>query len=383
MARIYLDHNATTPPHPAVLEAMWPMYSEEWGNPSSIHWAGRSPAGRIDDARDAVAELIGAPPRDVFFTSGGTESDNTAVIGVLLASERGRHVVTSSIEHKAILDTTKAVERLYGGRITRLPVDHAGRHTPDQVADAIGDDTVLVSVMLANNEIGNLNPIAAIAEVAHARGIPVHCDAVNALGKVPIDVDALGVDLLSISAHKIQGPKGSGALYVRRGTRFEPYLRGGGQEKGRRCGTYNAAGIVGFGKAATIAAEGLRTGLPRRLATLRDRLEGALLARLDGVEVNGDPGARLPNTSNLSFDRVDGEALVLNLDLRGIAISTGSACASGSIDPSHVLTALGKDPRWLEAAIRFSFGADNEEAEVDVVVAAVVEEVGRLRALAT
>ena len=383
MTRIYMDHNATTPVHPEVLEAMLPLYRDEWGNPSSIHWAGKEPAGRIDDARDQVASLIGARARDLFFTSGGTESDNTALMGVLLGrSERGRHVVTSSIEHKAILDMGAYLEKLHGAEVTYLPVDERGRHDLAAVEAALRDDTVLISVMLANNELGNLNDIAAIAELAHERGVIVHCDAVNALGKVPVDVGDLGVDLLSISAHKIYGPKGCGALWVKRKTPFEPYIRGGGQERGRRCGTYNAAGIVGFGKAAELAEARLAAGAMDATRALRDRLESELLARLDGVEINGDPESRLPNTTNLSFDGVDGEALVLNLDLRGIAISTGSACTSGSLDPSHVLVALGKDERWLDAAIRFSLGASNDDAQVDVVVEAVVAEVEKLRALA-
>lgn len=383
MNRIYMDHNATTPVHPAVLDAMWPLYTEQWGNPSSIHWAGRDPAGQIDDARDAVAELIGARARDIVFTSGGTEADNTALMGVLLArKDRGRHIVTSAIEHKAIIDMAKYLAALHDGEVTFLEVDERGRHDLDAFAASLRDDTVLASVMLANNEIGNLNPVREMAAIARERGVLFHCDAVNALGKVPIDVKDLGVDLLSISAHKIYGPKGCGALYVKRKTPFEPYIRGGGQERGRRCGTYNAAGIVGFGKAAALAQQALDNGLPARLGALRDRLQERILARVDGVEINGDVDNRLPNTTNLSFLGVDGEALVLNLDLRGIAISTGSACTSGSLDPSHVLVALGKDPKWLDAAIRFSLGSANDEAQVDAVADAVVEEVHKLRSLA-
>ena len=383
MNRIYMDHNATTPVDSRVLEAMWPLYTEEWGNPSSIHWAGREPAGRIDDARDAVACLIGAKSRDVIFTSGGTESDNTAMMGVLLATaERGRHIVTSSIEHKAIIDMATYLQAQHGADVTFLPVDSSGRHDLDAFAGSLRDDTVLASVMLANNEIGNLNPIRAMADIAHERGVLFHCDAVNALGKVPIDVRDLGVDLLSISAHKIYGPKGTGALYLKRKTPFEAYIRGGGQERGRRCGTYNAAGIVGFGAASALAQQALTDGRSDALATLRDRLEQRIVAAVDGVELNGDASARLPNTTNLSFEGVDGEALVLNLDLRGIAISTGSACTSGSLDPSHVLVALGKDPRWLDAAIRFSLGASNDAAHVDAVADAVIDEVHKLRRLA-
>ncbi|HCP46566.1 MAG TPA: cysteine desulfurase NifS, partial [Deltaproteobacteria bacterium] len=243
MNRIYMDHNATTPVDPEVRGAMWPFYEQEWGNASSIHWAGKAPIDAIDTAREAVCSLINARPRDLFFTSGGTESDNSALLGVAFAlKERGRHLVTSAIEHKAILDTADCLESLHGFEVTRLGVDSKGRHDLDAFRASLRDDTVLVSVMLANNEIGNVNPIRAMAEIAHERGILVHCDAVNALGKVPIDVEEMGVDLLSISAHKIYGPKGAGALYVRKKTPFEPLIRGGGQERGRRCGTYNTVG---------------------------------------------------------------------------------------------------------------------------------------------
>ncbi len=380
MKRIYMDHNATTPVAPEVLAAVLPYYSDEWGNASSVHWAGRAPKNAIDDAREALSELIGAPPRDVFFTSGGTESDNTALIGVGDAlADKGRHIVTSAIEHPAILDTLKSMERLHGYEVTRIGVDSHGRHDLEEFQAALRDDTVLVSVMLANNELGNVNPIAAMAEIAHDAGVLFHCDAVNALGKIPVDVVELGVDLLSISAHKIYAPKGVGALYVKRKTPFEAYLRGGGQERGRRCGTYNTAGIVGFGKAAEIAASYVDEESVASVARLRDRLEKRILAGLEGVELNGDRQDRLPNTTNLSFDGVDGEGLVLNLDLKSIAISTGSACSSGSLDPSHVLVGLEKDERWLEAAIRFSLGRSNDEAQVDHVADTLIGEVLRLR----
>ena len=383
MTRIYMDHNATTPVSEAVRDALWPYYDDRWGNASSIHWAGREPKDGIDDAREQVAALINAPPRDLFFTSGGTEADNTALLGVGFAlRERGRHIVTSSIEHKAILDTATGMEDLHGFEFTCLGVDGSGRHDLDAFRASLRDDTILVSVMLANNELGNLNDVRAMAEIAHERGILVHTDAVNALGKIPVDVRELGVDLMSISGHKIYAPKGVGALYLKRKTPFEPLIRGGGQERGRRCGTYNTAGIVGFGKAAELCAETVAPAYVAQLAARRDRLESGLLEALDGVEINGDPGARLPNTSNLSFEGVDGEGLVLNLDMKGIAISTGSACTSGSLDPSHVLVALGKEERWLEAAIRFSLGRDNTDADVDCVVETVASEVTRLRQLA-
>lgn len=382
MTRIYMDHNATTPVRPEVLEAMWPWYATEWGNASSIHWAGRAPRDGIDAAREHVCALIGAPARDLFFTSGGTESDNTALLGVGLAlREKGRHIISSVLEHKAILDPLDGMAKLHGFEHTLLPADAFGRHDPEALRAAIRDDTVLVSVMLANNEIGNVNPIRDLAGIAHERGVMFHCDAVNALGKVPIDVEDLGVDLMSISGHKIYGPKGVGALYLRKRTPFEPLMRGGGQERKRRCGTYNTAGIAGFGKAAELARDAVRPSALAAMAALRDRLEAGILAALDGVEVNGDRERRLPNTTNLSFAGVDGEGLVLSLDMRGIAVSTGSACTSGSLDPSHVLVALGKDECWLGAAIRFSLGRSNDEAQVDEAVAAVTAEVRRMRAV--
>ena len=380
MKRIYVDHNATTPVDPRVLESMWPYYSEEWGNPSSVHWAGQGPKDAIEDAREIVAGMIGARPRDLFFTSGGTEADNTALLGVGFAlKDRGRHIITSSVEHKAILDTASAMEDLHGFEVTLLPVDSLGRTNPEDVRAALRDDTVLVSVMLANNELGNINPVRAIADIAHEAGVVVHTDAVNALGKIPTNVVDLDVDLMSISAHKIYGPKGVGALYVKRKTPFEPLLRGGGQEKKRRCGTYNTAGIVGFGRAAALSDGSSSAEEVARVGALRDRLEARILKELDGVERNGDPDARLPNTTNLSFAAVDGEGLVLSLDLKGIALSTGSACTSGSLDPSHVLVALGKDPRWLDAALRISIGRTTTEADVDEVASVLIAEVKRLR----
>ena len=381
MKRIYVDHNATTPVDPRVLESMWPYYSEEWGNPSSVHWAGQGPKDAIEDAREIVAGMIGARPRDLFFTSGGTEADNTALLGVGFAlKDRGRHIITSSVEHKAILDTASAMEDLHGFEVTLLPVDSLGRTNPEDVRAALRDDTVLVSIMLANNELGNINPVRAIADIAHEAGVVVHTDAVNALGKIPTNVVDLDVDLMSISAHKIYGPKGVGALYVKRKTPFEPLLRGGGQEKKRRCGTYNTAGIVGFGRAAALSDGSSSPEEVARVGALRDRMEARILQELDGVERNGDPEARLPNTTNLSFAAVDGEGLVLSLDLKGIALSTGSACTSGSLDPSHVLVALGKDPKWLDAALRISIGRTTTEADVDEVASILITEVKRLRA---
>jgi len=383
MTSIYMDHNATTSVRAEVMRAMWRYYETEWGNASSIHWAGRAPAAAIDDARDAVAGLIGARPRDLFFTSGGTEADNTALHGILWAHrDKGRHIITSGIEHKAILDMVKYLEKAHDCEVTLLGVDSFGRHDLDELRDAIREDTILVSVMLANNEIGNLNPVAEMAEIAHERGVLFHTDAVNALGKHRIDVKSLGVDLMSISSHKIYGPKGVGALWVKRKTPFQPMILGGGQERGRRCGTYNTAGIVGFGEAARRIAEDMDNGLIERMAELRDLLELRIRSQVPDVETNGDAEGRLPNTLNLSFDGVDGEALVLNLDLRGIAISTGSACTSGSLDPSHVLVALGKDAKWLDAAIRFSIGRATTEDEVETVAKAVAEEVRRLRMVA-
>lgn len=379
---IYADHNATTPLRPEALAAMLPFLGPDFGNASSVHGPGRRAAAAVDDARDRVAALIGAKPAQVVFTSGGTESDNTAIWGVFDARrDRGRHLITTAVEHKAVLDPCRYVERMHGARVTRLPVDDRGRLDPDSLRAALTPETVLVSVMLANNEVGNLYPVAELAEIAHAAGALFHTDAVQAVGKVPVDVGALGCDLLSVSAHKLYGPKGTGALYVRKGVPFEPLLHGGGQERGRRCGTYNTPGIVGFGIAAELASRELAAEIPR-LSALRDRLQGTILGGVDGVWVNGDPEARLPGTLHLGFEGLEGESLLMSLDLRGVAVSSGSACSSGSLDPSHVLVAMGQDRARTRCTLRFALGRTTEAAEVDAIAEAVIEEATRLREIA-
>jgi cysteine desulfurase len=379
--RIYLDHNATTPVAPDVADRMTAIIREEYGNPSSVHHFGQRAKAAIDEARSAVASLIGAEPSEIVFTSGGTESDNFAVRGVAEALEPAgrRHLITTPIEHEAVINTVKALARR-GWSTTSVKVDQTGIVSADAIADALTDQTALVTVMHANNEIGTIQPVAAIARLAKARGALVHTDAVQSAGKIPVDVKTLGVDLLSISAHKIYGPKGVGALWIRRGLRLTPLMTGGKHERSRRAGTENVAGIVGMGVAAQLARlkmheEGVR------LATLRDRLEDGILAAVSGTAVNGSRSPRVPNTTNISFDRVEAESLLIALDLEGLAVSTGSACSSGTLEPSHVLKAMGFAPHRTQNSIRFSLGAANTDADVDRVIAVLPRVVDKLRSL--
>ncbi len=381
MPRIYLDHNATTPPSPAVVDAMSATLREVIGNASSVHAFGQQAKARLDEARSEVAALLGAEPTEVVFTGSGTESDNFAVRGVAEALEASgrKHLVASAIEHEAVLNTLKALGRR-GWRTTLLPVDASGIVAPAALEKALADDTALVSVMHANNEIGTIQPVAELARLAHARGALFHTDAVQSAGKIPVDVRELGVDLLSISAHKFHGPKGVGALWIRRGVRLLPPVTGGKQERGRRAGTENVAGIVGLGVAARearakLAAEG------ERLAGLRDRLEAGILEQVSGSARNGAASPRVPNTTNISFDRTEAESLLIALDLEGIAVSTGSACSSGTLEPSHVLRAMGLSAHRTQNSIRFSLGAGTTEAEVDRVVAVLPGLVDKLRSL--
>jgi cysteine desulfurase len=378
---IYMDHNATTPVDPRVVAAMLPCFSEHFGNPASrTHPFGWAAAHLVDRARQQIAAGIGGAPEEVVFTSGATEANNLAIKGVGASlRNRGNHVVTCATEHRAVIDPCLRLQR-DGFEVTVLPVDEHGRLAAERVAAALTDRTVLVSVMLANNEIGTLHPVAAIAAACRERGVLLHCDATQAIGKLPVDVRVLGVDLLSLSAHKLYGPKGIGALYVRRRRpRLQPapLLDGGGHEQGWRSGTLNVPGIVGFGCAIEIAVAGL-DGEARRLAALRDRLRERITLRLDGVLVNGHPVERLPNTLNLSFAGVDGNALLVGL--HEVALSSGSACTSADPRPSHVLAALGRSRALSAASLRFSLGRGNTEAEVDLVADAVVREVTRLRA---
>jgi cysteine desulfurase len=379
--RIYLDHNATTPLHPAVVDRMAETLRDEYGNPSSVHHFGQRAKAVVDDARAAVAALIGADASEVVFTSGGTESDNFAIRGIAEALEASgrRHLIATAIEHEAVLNTLKALARR-GWQVTLLPVDQSGVVSPDALRAALTDDTALVSVMHANNEIGTVQPIAELARLAHERGALFHTDAVQSAGKLPLDVKALGVDLLSISAHKFYGPKGVGAIWIRRGLRLLPIMTGGKHERNRRAGTENVAGIAGMGVAAQLA----RTKMgdeAARLGALRDRLEEDILRAVPGTQVNGAREARVANTTNISFDRVEAESLLIALDLEGIAVSTGSACSSGTLEPSHVLKAMGFPPHRTQNSIRFSLGAANTDADVERVVAVLPGIVEKLRNL--
>src|SRR5215471_15909264 len=339
--RSYFDHNATTPPDPAVVEAVVRALRDDFGNPSSVHHFGQRAKALLDEARSSIAELIGAEPGDIVFTSGGTESDNMALRGAAEAATAAgprRHVIASAIEHEAVLNTVKALAR-HGWTVTLLPVDARGIVSPAALQSAITPQTAIVSVMHANNEIGTVQPIADLAAIAHEHGAIFHTDAVQSVAKIPVDVRALGVDLLSLSAHKFNGPKGIGVLWIKRGTRMLPILTGGKHERNRRAGTENVPAIVGLGVAARLAANKLESEATR-VAALRDRLEQGILANVPGTAVNGDPHHRVPNTTNISFDRVEAESLLIALDLEGIAVSTGSACSSGTLEPSHVLRAM-------------------------------------------
>lgn len=377
--RVYLDHNATTPVEPAVADAVAATLREDFGNPSSIHAFGQRAKARLDRARAATAALIGGAPEEIVFTSGGTEADVLALRGAAEALQpSGRtHIVTSPIEHEAIIQTAKALARR-GWSVTWLPVDGSGVIDPDAVRAAVTDRTAIVSVMHANNEIGTIQPISAIAEVAHAAGALFHTDAVQATGKIFLDVRKIGVDLLSLSGHKFHGPKGVGALWVKRGTRLVAQATGGRQERNRRAGTENVPGLVGLGVAADLARDRMAADGPR-IAALRDRLESGVLASVPDARVNGRRDLRVPNTTNIGFEGIEAESLVIALDLEGVAVSTGSACSSGTLEPSHVLKAMGLPPPHTQDAIRFSLGHATTEAEIDHVVALLPGLVERLR----
>jgi len=379
--RIYFDYNATTPLLPAVAEAMSTASVELFGNASSVHYFGQQAKAAIDTARSSVSSLIGGDPTELVFTGGGTESDNFAIRGAAEALEpaKRRHLIASAIEHEAVLNTFKALARR-GWKTTLLEVDQSGILSPDRLKAAITDDTALVSVMHANNEIGTIQPIAELAAIAHERGALMHTDAVQSSGKLPVNVRTLGVDLLSLSAHKFNGPKGVGALWIKRGTRLQTIQTGGKHERGRRAGTENVAGIVGLGVAARLAGEKL-SAEASRVGTLRDRLEAGILRTVSGTAVNGDPLSRVPNTSNISFDRVEAESLLIALDLEGVAVSTGSACSSGTLEPSHVLRAMGYPPHRTQNSLRFSLGVFSTQEEVDRVVEILPRLVEKLRGL--
>ncbi|MDD3858241.1 MAG: cysteine desulfurase NifS [Methanoculleus sp.] len=373
---VYMDHAATTPVRPEVVEAMLPYFSERFGNPSSIYALAREAKEAVEEARGRVAAAIGATPEEVYFTSGGTEADNWAVKGVALRG-KGDHIVTSAIEHHAVLHPCQALEK-QGYRVTSLPVDEFGRVEPAAVEEAITDATVLVSVMAANNEIGTIQPIAAIAKIAHDHKVPFHTDAVQAIGAFPVDVDTMGADLLALSAHKFGGPKGVGALYVRKGTRIGTFMDGGAQERGRRAGTENVPGIVGLGCAIELAVAEMPQNAPR-LAGMRDRLIRGILDAIPEIRLNGHPTERLPNNVNVAFRYVEGESILLMLDALGIAASTGSACTSASLEPSHVLTSCGLPPEEAHGSLRLTLGSRNTEEDVDYVLSVLPGVIERLR----
>ena len=381
--RVYLDHNATTPLDPRVADRMAQAMRDVWGNASSIHHFGQQAKAALDQARGAVGALIGADASEIVFTAGGTESDNLAIRGAAEAIEPSgrKHLVTSAIEHEAVLNTMKALARR-GWRVTLVPVDAGGIVSIDRMREAITAETALVSVMHANNEIGTIQPIAEIAAIAHEHGALFHTDAVQSAGKIPIDVRALGVDMLTIAGHKFYGPKGTGALWMKRGVRLVSPMTGGKQERSRRAGTENVPALVGLGVAAEIAQQKMAAEAPR-LSALRDRLEAGVLAKVSSTERNGAASPRVPNTTNISIDRVEAESLLIGLDLAGIAVSSGSACSSGTLEPSHVLKAMGLPHARTLGSIRFSLGAANSDADIDRVLEALPPIVEKLRSLTT
>jgi cysteine desulfurase len=377
MRRIYLDNNASTPGLPEVLDAMRPYFGERFGNASSIHHHGQETRAAVEHARDSVASLLSCRASEIVFTSGGTESDNLAVAGLARA---GDHVITSCIEHHAVLHACKHLEET-GCDVTYVPVDRRGLVDPDDVRRALRSNTKLISIMLANNETGVLQPVEEIGKIAAESGAYFHTDAVQAAGKVPIDVQRIGCHALSISGHKMHAPQGVGALYVRRGTHVQPLFFGGRHERSRRAGTENVPGIVALGKAAELAIQGFERGDDKKMSALRDRLQQGILAQVEEAGVNGDGAPRVPNTSSIYFDYVEGESIVISLDLKGLAVSTGAACSSGAIEPSHVLTAMGVRVDRTRASIRFSLGKQNTADDIDLALALVPETIARLREL--
>lgn len=379
MRKVYLDNNATTRMREEVLEAMLPYLKDVYGNASSVHQFGRAPRVAIDKARAEVASLLGAAvPEEIVFTSGGTESDNFAIKGVAHAlRHRGSHIITSSIEHSAVLNSCKALEK-DGAKITYLPVDSVGLVKTEDVKRALTDKTVLVTIMYANNEVGTIEPVEEIAKACKEKNVYFHTDAVQAVGKVAFDVKTIGADLLSMSGHKIYGPKGVGAIYIKKGTKIDVIMHGGHQEAGKRAGTENVAAIIGLGKAAELARKETAEEC-RKLKELRDYLYKGITSKISEVRLNGDPDKRLPNTLNVGFKYLEGESIVLNLDLEGIAASTGSACTSGTLEPSHVLTGMGVDAADAQGSIRFSLGRDNTKEDIDYVLMVLPPIIQRLR----
>ncbi|HXM20819.1 MAG TPA: cysteine desulfurase family protein [Terriglobales bacterium] len=377
MRRVYLDNNATTPVLPEVFEAMRPYFAEHFGNASSIHHHGQETRAAVERARESVAALLGCRSSEIVFTSGGTEGDNLAISGLTRA---GDHVISSTIEHHAVLNSCKHLESI-GCEVTYVPVDGRGLVDPDDVRRALRPHTKLITIMMANNETGVLQPVEETGKIAAEADVYFHTDAVQAAGKVPIDVKRLGCDLLSISGHKLHAPQGVGALYVRKGTILQPMLYGGGHERSRRAGTENVPGIIGLGKAAELAREALERGDLERMSAMRDHIEQKILSEVEATGVNGEGAPRVPNTTNIHFDYIEGEALVIALDLKGLAVSTGAACSSGAIEPSHVLTAMGLPPEIARASLRFSLGKQNTPEDVQFALDLVPQTVARLREL--
>jgi len=380
MNKIYMDNAATTAVSPSVLEKMLPYFTEVYGNASSIHTTGRTARKAIDTARRQIADAIGCTPSEIYFTAGGSESDNWAIKGAAFARQKkGKHIITSAIEHHAVLHTCQWLEK-QGFTVTYLPVDEYGQVSPADVEKAITDETILITIMAANNEIGTLQPIKEISQIAKAHGIWFHTDAVQAMGAIPVNVDDWGVDMLSMSAHKFHGPKGVGALYIRKGVRPDIYMQGGAQERGQRAGTENLAGIVGMGYALEEAVANMGANFAR-LTALRDKLITGILEAIPECRLNGHPTNRLPNNVNVSIRYIEGEALLLRLDLAGVAASSGSACTSGSLDPSHVLLAIGLPHEIAHGSLRLSLGSESTEAEVDEVLKVLPQIVTTLRAM--
>ena len=380
MRRIYLDHAATTPTHPEVVKAMLPYFTDTFGNPSSVYSCGQEAKAAVEEARIKTAELIGARSEEIVFTSGGTEADNFALKGVAYANgHKGNHIITTSVEHHAVMEVCKFLGRR-GFTITYLPVDKYGLVDPQDVKKVITDKTILISIIHANNEVGTIEPISEIGEIAKEAGVYFHTDAVQAVGHIPVNVDKLKVDLLSISAHKLYGPKGVGALYIRKGTKLAPLMHGGGQEKMRRAGTENVPAIVGLGKAVELAWQEMDKEA-ERLAGLRDELIKGLMEKVDHVQLNGHPTRRLPNNVHVSVDFVEGESMLLNLDLEGICASTGSACSSASLEPSHVLLALGISPDQTHGSLRFTLGRENSEEDIERLLDVLPGIIAKLRAM--
>ena len=377
MRRVYLDNNATTPVAPEILDAMRPYFIEHFGNASSIHHHGQETRAAVERARESVAQLVGCRASEIVFTSGGTEGDNLAISGL---ARPGDHIITSTIEHHAVLNTCKHLESA-GIEVTYVPVDGRGLVDPNDVRRSLRPHTRLITIMMANNETGVIQPVEEIGKIAAEADVYFHTDAVQAAGKVALDINRIGCDLLSISGHKMHAPQGVGALYLRKGTLIEPMFHGGRHERSRRAGTENVPGIVALGKAAELAKQGFENGEVARIATLRDQIEQTVLDQLETIGVNGEGAPRVPNTTNIHFDHIEGEALVIALDLKGLAVSTGAACSSGALEPSHVLIAMGLRPDQARASLRFSLGKQNTKDDVDFALGLIPSTVARLREL--